>query len=640
MVKLVTTDSIIAIMNAAASEERGETGVHPEVNPAEIRAGENPEVNPAEIQARENLETDPGGIQMENQEELPAATRSEELLEDESNNEPADEPETGTPVVMTRSGRQIVRPSRYAAVTKVSRSDWKQAHTEKAIKKELSQLFEELVAIVPVKRQAIPKEATILNSHMFVVNKYNAEGEFEKVKARLVADGRDQDPTLYPNKSSPTVAIHSVFTVLGMIGEKPWLIVAKIDIKGAFIQTPMTGPPIYMKLDPKVVKYAKELYPELDEFQWKDQCVYTVMLKAMYGCVQASALWYVLIRSEFEKMGYRVSETDKCMFIKQVGKDKIFTLLLHVDDILAAVDEEEADKLLERLRRRFGEVQFKVGNDLSYLGMKISIRKEGTMIDMSFYVAQVLEDEEVEVASSPTTKSTYNVADSKKLDETERKWFHSKTAKLLYLAKRARPDILTAVIFLCTRVQDATYEDKEKLRRVLGYLKGTAEKKLFLRAQREKRIVAYVDAAYAVHNDSKSHSGVMIYVGDTLVYVSSKKQKCMSKSPTEAELIALTDNLGLIELFREFLEFLTQSPVPMPTIYQDCSAVVSLVTKGGGKTRTKHLRARMNLAKEMVDEARADVVHIKAPEMKADGLTKPYDTTMHKPFAKSILGEE
>jgi hypothetical protein len=62
--------------------------------------------------------------------------------------------------------------------------------------------------------------------------------------------------------------------------------------------------------------------------------------------------------------------------------------------------------------------------------------------------------------------------------------------------------------------------------------------------------------------------------------------------------------------------------------------------KGGGKTRTKHLRARMNLAKEMVDEARAEVVHIKAPEMKADGLTKPYDGAMHKPFAKSILGEE
>ncbi len=256
-------------------------------------------------------------------------------------------------------------------------------------------------------------------------------------------------------------------------------------------------------------------------------------------------------------------------------------------------------------------------------------------------MTQVLEDEAVEAVASPTTKSSYNVdEESRKLNEVERKWFHSKTAKLLYLAKRARPDILTAVIFLCTRVQGAMYEDKEKLKRVLGYLKGTAERKLFLHAQREKRIVAYVDAAYAVHNDSKSHSGVMTYVGDTLAYVSSKKQKCMSKSPTEAELIALTDNLGLIKLFREFLEFLTQSPVPMPTIYQDCSAVVSLVMKGGGKTRTKHLRPRMNLAKEMVDEARAEVVHIKAPKMKADGLMKPYEADMHRPFSKRILGEQ
>jgi hypothetical protein len=174
----------------------------------------------------------------------------------------------------------------------------------------------------------------------------------------------------------------------------------------------------------------------------------------------------------------------------------------------------------------------------------------------------------------------------------------------------------------------------------LGYLRGTAERKLFLRAQREKKIVAYVDVAYAVHNDSKLHSGVMIYVGDTLVYVSSKKQKCMSKSPTEAELIALTDNLGFIELFREFLEFVTQSPIPMPTIYQDYSAVVSLVTKGGGKTRTKHLRARMNLAKEMVDEARVEVVHVKAPFMKADGLTKPYEEANHKRFARIVQGEE
>jgi hypothetical protein len=81
-------------------------------------------------------------------------------------------------------------------------------------------------------------------------------------------------------------------------------------------------------------------------------------------------------------------------------------------------------------------------------------------------------------------------------------------------------------------------------------------------------VTAYVDAAYAIHDDSKSHSGVVVYVGSTLVYVSSRKQKCMSKSPTEAELISLTDNLGLVELFKEFLEFVTQGPVPIPVVYR------------------------------------------------------------------------
>jgi hypothetical protein len=47
----------------------------------------------------------------------------------------------------------------------------------------------------------------------------------------------------------------------------------------------------------------------------------------------------------------------------------------------------------------------------------------------------------------------------------------------------------------------------------------------------------------------------------------------------------------------------------------------------------------MNLAKEMVDEGRASIVHVGAPKMKADGFTKPYNEAKHKPFAKNIMGE-
>jgi hypothetical protein len=335
--KLVTTEKIISIMNAVAQEEYLEDVWAMETPQSD--AVETPAEMPEENPERNLVETQDG-----DPEENPLESQEVTADVNEENNEEPEEATIEQPArVTTRSGREVVRPSRYAAVTKVSQGEWKQEHSDKAIKKELTQLFKEMVAKMPVKKDIIPSNAPVLNSHMFLVNKYHAYGEFEKVKARLVADGCDQDSTLCPNKSSPTVAIHSVFTVLGMAGEKSWRIVVKIHIKGAFVQTPMSGPPIFMKIDPKIVKYTKELYPELEEYQWKDQCIYTVMLKAMYGCIQASALWYALIRGEFEQMGYVVSETDKCVFIKQVGEEKRFTLLLHVDDILALVDQEESD---------------------------------------------------------------------------------------------------------------------------------------------------------------------------------------------------------------------------------------------------------------------------------------------------------
>jgi hypothetical protein len=49
------------------------------------------------------------------------------------------------------------------------------------------------------------------------------------------------------------------------------------------------------------------------------------------------------------------------------------------------------------------------------------------------------------------------------------RWFHTHVAKLLYLAKRVRPEMLTAISFLTTRVQACDQDDLAKLRRALGY---------------------------------------------------------------------------------------------------------------------------------------------------------------------------
>ncbi len=291
--KLVTSDLIKQAMNAitregvqndvAASTTEPETqqpAVVSETDSAEAVEeqipGENLEENLAERQEADEPERQEAG-------ELPGELAREDVPNVE---------ELVDAVNRTRSGRRVVLPSRFMNVTKVK--EWKTEAADVAIKAELRMLFEELKALRCVKRASIKAGTKILKSQMFMVEKYLANGSFDKMKARLVADGRDQDEEMYPKKSSPTIAVHLVFTALGLASGKWWRIVVKINIKGAFVQTPMEGE-VYMKVNQRMASYVINLFLDLKEMVHDDGCLYTLLLKAMYGCIQANALWYALI---------------------------------------------------------------------------------------------------------------------------------------------------------------------------------------------------------------------------------------------------------------------------------------------------------------------------------------------------------
>ena len=61
---------------------------------------------------------------------------------------------------------------------------------------ELKQLFHEDLNALKLVMRLLPGQVA-LKSHMFVNLKYKANGDYNKMKARLVADGRGQDTKLY-----------------------------------------------------------------------------------------------------------------------------------------------------------------------------------------------------------------------------------------------------------------------------------------------------------------------------------------------------------------------------------------------------------------------------------------------------------
>ena len=94
-----------------------------------------------------------------------------------------------------------------------------------------------------------------------------------------------------------------------------------------------------------------------------------------------------------------------------------------------------------------------------------------------------------------------------------RERFHSITAKLLYLSKRTRPDILTAVAFLTKRVLKRQRDDYDKLIRTIQYIRGTQHMGITFEVHEPIHVTAYIDASFAIHPDMKSHTGSVVTLG-------------------------------------------------------------------------------------------------------------------------------
>ena len=124
--------------------------------------------------------------------------------------------------------------------------------------------------------------------------------------------------------------------------------------------------------------------------------------------------------------------------------------------------------------------------------------------------------------------------------------FHRTTAQLLFLSARASPDIRTAVSFLCSRTKAPDEDDWGKLKRVLKYLYGTRHMKLCLTADSLHTLTWWVDASYAVHWDSRSHTGMVMSLGLGGAMSGSWRQKLNTGSSTKAELVGIDDALKYI----------------------------------------------------------------------------------------------
>ena len=103
-------------------------------------------------------------------------------------------------------------------------------------------------------------------------------------------------------------------------------------------------------------------------------------------------------------------------------------------------------------------------------------------------------------------------------------------------------------------MKDPNESDRNKLIRLMKFLNGTKHKKLRLSMDNIKCIKFYINAAFAVHSDYKSHTGATMTFGEGVVQSISWKQKLNTRSSTEAELVAADGTAVMILWMKLFLE--------------------------------------------------------------------------------------
>ena len=521
-----------------------------------------------------------------------------------------------------------------------------------AIKVEMQQ-FHDRGVVSPIDPETMTKEDKnkALNYLMFLKEK-----RCGKIKGHGCADGRRQ--LLWyskERKSAPTVMIESVFLTCA-IDAKEGRDVATVDIPGAFLQAKSKDHPT-IRLDRQLVEALVKIDKNYEKYVTEEKGVPVMYGRAeqnLYGCVDAAMNYYELFVDYMENvLGFELNPYDRCVANKMIN-GKLCTVLWWVDDLkISHKDADVVSEVIDNLRRKFGMVPgFPLtetrGLVHDYLGMIISFEKAGevkfTMYDYLRRMFEELPEEMIGRSEQPAGAYLFQTNDENGvlLPKKKAEEFHHLTAKLLFLSKRARPDICTAVAFLCTRVQKPDVDDWKKLGKLMMYLQGTAGLPLIIGVDDTNNVRWYIDGSFAVHNDMRGHTGIAMTMGKGALYSSSQKQKLNSKSSTETEVIGLNDGLNQVLWTKYFLEGQSYG-VKYTSILQDNKSSILMEENGklSSTKNTRHIAIRFYFICDVMKRKGNEDMRIEwcpTLEMWGDYYTKPLAGSLFKKMRGYILG--
>lgn len=354
-----------------------------------------------------------------------------------------------------------------------------------------------------------------------------------------------------------------------------------------------------------------------------------------YGLKQAPRAWYNRFASFAKKIGFIQSISDPSLFVYSHNK-QIAYILLYVDDIvLTASTSQLVQSIIAHLHKEFEMTD--LGYLHYFLGIFVTRNAAGLLLQQQNYAADILHRANMTNCHPCTTlvdtKAKLSPDGEPVSDPT---LYRSLDGALQYLTF-TRLDIAFAVQQVCLFMHDPRETHFTALKRILRYVKGTISHGLQIHKSPIDQLTAYTNADWArCPSSRRSTSGFGIFLGDSLVSWSSKRQPTVSRSSAEAEYRGVANAVAEATWLRNLLSEL-KFPLPKATIvFYDNVSAVYLSSNPVKHQRTKHVEIDIHFVRERVAIGQVRVLHVPSALQYADIFTKGLPTQLFTDFWTSL----
>jgi hypothetical protein len=430
-----------------------------------------------------------------------------------------------------------------------------------------------------------------------------------RLKARLVVKGFSQVKGMdYNQVFLPVVRFETVRIMLALCALKNWHIEG-LNVRNAYL---------YGELKEEI--YMQQ--PEGFKVKGKEHMVIRLN-RALYGLKQAGLVWYRTLAKSLKEIGLTPINSNAGIYIYWCGDDFVIAIV-YVDDALFVGPNPALTRSVKDMVMKKWDC-CNLGESGEFIGITFTRHDGKIYLDQRDYLKKVIKRCGMQNAKSvptPLPAGFVPVPNNGPVDPELRAKYQMVIGSLMFLMLGTCPDIAFAVTKLAQYAANPSKDHYNKALYIVRYLCGTRKYSLVYDGNTQYGLLAYTDLDWASYQTMcRSQTGFFLKLGNGIMTWTSRAQRTVALSSTEAEYMAISDCSCQCVWIKTLLEEIGYLPDPVP-ICGDNQGSIFIASNAVTDTCSKHIDIRYHYIRGVVADGNVKLYFIEGAENPADMFTK------------------